>query len=117
MRTDKKINLPELKTEIIKRYGSYAECARNLNVSATQLSRWLKKPSERFYLLLIEHELIKPQYGEKDKWENNYFMEEYRKIIEEQGKLLVEQRKTIAALTKILEKTVPEKDTEQKELD
>jgi len=115
MRSKRKINLPELKEEIIKRYGSYAECARNLNVSATQLSRWLKKPSEMFYLLLVEHNLIKPQNGERDKWENNYFMEEYRKIIEEQGKLLVEQRKTIAALTKILEKTVKEKGTEDTE--
>ena len=104
MKTDKAINIPEVKTEIIKRYGTFVNCAEKMNVSPTQLSRWLKKPSERFYLLLIEHDLIKPQKGEKDKREKDYFMEEYRKIIEEQGKLLVEQRKTITAMTKILEK-------------
>ena len=104
MKTDRAINIPEVRSEIIKKYGTYVNCAEKMNVTPTQLSRWMKKPSERFYLLLIEHDLIKPQTGEKDKREKEYFMEEYRKIIEEQGKLLVEQRKTITAMTKILEK-------------
>jgi len=88
------LKIDQIREDIILKYGSLAECAKALGVASQQLSRWLKKPSEKFYLLLIKNGVLQGE-GHHDQPKREFIMDELNKIIEEQGKIIQDQRKML----------------------
>ena len=46
------IDVESIREKIIFKYGSQTECAKQMGVASQQINRWLKKPSEKFYLFI-----------------------------------------------------------------
>jgi hypothetical protein len=96
------INLDKIREDIILKYGSLSKCAYEMGVASQQLSRWLNKPSEKFYLLLIKIGILEGE-GLQGKPKREFVMDELIKIIDEQKKIIEDQRRLLDGYSDVYE--------------
>jgi hypothetical protein len=96
------INLEKIREDIILKYGSLSKCAVEMGVASQQLSRWLKRPSEKFYLLLIKIGILEGE-GLQGKPKREFVMDELLKIIDEQKKIIENQRRLLDGYSNVYE--------------
>ena len=96
------INLEQVRKDIILKYGSLSKCANDMGVASQQLSRWLHKPSEKFYLLLIKIGILEGE-GFQGKQKREFVMDELIKIIDEQKKIIQDQRRLLDGYSDVYE--------------